>query len=184
MIRDMLVPLLGASGDDGALDAAMALAAPQDARVIAMLAVPHPLPMVSPYGTFVVETDARQLESVRAWAQAAAGRARARLAGAAVASEVRVTECFPLWPEEAAALHALHCDLSILGQPGDDEDEGSPTFSRLFQSLLLHSGRPVLVLPRGAQLAPPIRRATLAWKPTPEASRALHDALPLLAPGA
>ena len=185
MIRQLFVPLLGATSDDDALDAAMALAVANGAHLSAMLAVPHPLPMVSPYGSFVVETDSHQLDAARAWAQATAGRARARLARNTVSSEVRVSECFPLWGEEAAALEALHCDLSILGKPGeDDQDEGSPTFSRLFQSLLMHSGRPLLVLPQGAKLSPPIRRATLAWKPTPEASRALHEALPLLALGA
>jgi nucleotide-binding universal stress UspA family protein len=179
MFREIFVPLLGAGGDESALDAAMALAGAQQAHVTAMVAVPYPLPMVTPYATFVVETDQQQMQAARGWAKSEADRARARLAREAVSSEVRVTECFPYWAEESAALQALHCDLSILGRPEPEAPEGSPSFSRMFRSLLLRSGRPVLVVPRGAALAPPIQRVTLAWKPTPEASRALHEALPL-----
>jgi nucleotide-binding universal stress UspA family protein len=180
VIREIFVPLLRTASGDAALDAALALAAAQEAHVTAMLALEHPLPVISEIGMVVIEPDLRQLEVERAAANARAEQARARLAREAVSSEVRVTECLALWSEEAAALQALHCDLSVLGKPGREEADGAPAFSRMFRTLLMRSGRPVLVVPTGATLAPPIRRVVLAWKPTPEASRALHEALPLL----
>lgn len=178
MIREIYVPLLGARCDDSALDAAMALAEGQQAHVTAMVTLTHPMPVVSEMGMIVVETDQRQIDALRELATRVANGARARLAREPVSSEVRVTECFALWSEEAAALQALHCDLSILGKPRPDE--AWTTFSRMFRSLLLRSGRPVLVLPEGTTLATPIRRVVLAWKPTPQAARAVHEAMPLL----
>ena len=144
MIREVFVPMLGAGADDAALDAAAALAVAHQAHVSAMVALSHPLPVISEMGMIVVEPDARQAEAMRCAAQERARRAGARLAREAVSSEVRVTECFSIWAEQAAALQALHCDLSVLGNParGTDDDQ---YFSRMFRGLLLSSGRPVLV---------------------------------------
>src|SRR5690606_34302567 len=43
------------------------------------------------------------------------------------------------------------------------------------------SGRPVMVMPPSLSGAFPPRHAVIAWRPTREAARALHDALSLLA---
>ena len=184
MIREIFVPLLGGGGDVAALDAAAALAAVNHAHVSAMVSLARPLPVVSEMGMIVVEPDARQLEAIREGAIALADSARARLAREAVPGEVRVTECLALWSEEAAALQALHCDLTVIGKPASGQGFEHEFFSRMFRGVLLHSGRPVLVVPEGEALALPMQHVVLAWKPTPEASRALHDALPLLPAGA
>ena len=178
MIREIFVPLLAARCDETALDAAVALALAQETHVAAMVALVQPMPMVSEMGMIVVETDQRQIDAMRDLANAQAAKARTRLARESLASEVRVAECYALWSEEVAALQALHADLSILGKPRNGETWTN--FSRLFRGLLLRSGRPVLVVPEGCAIAPPIRRVVLAWKPVPEATRALHEALPLL----
>jgi nucleotide-binding universal stress UspA family protein len=180
MVRELFVPLLRAPCDEAALDAAMAIAEAKEAHLTAMVALTHPLPLVSEMGMVVVEPLPGQLEAERAAVAAVAERARARLSRSAASSEVRTTECFALWSEEAAAVQALHCDLSILGRPRRESPNDFAAFSRMFRSLLLRSGRPVLVVPEGATLPAPARRVVLAWKPTPQASRALHDALPLL----
>jgi len=126
-----------------------------------------------------LELTQQQFEEARTGAEAQAKRARDRLAKEAVSSEVRLTEVMLLWSEETAALQARHADISIIGGPDPGKD--SPRFALTFKSLLLNSGRPVLLIPRGARLNVPMRRVVVAWKPTGEASRALHDALPLLA---
>jgi nucleotide-binding universal stress UspA family protein len=43
------------------------------------------------------------------------------------------------------------------------------------------TGRPVLVVPAQGAVAAAPRRVVLAWKPSPEAARAVHEVLPLLA---
>lgn len=178
MIKDLFVPLLRAEGDEAALDAAAALARTFGSRVSALATLEHPFPLVTEFGYVPVESGQRELEASRAAAEAQCAAARARLARAEVPAEVRLADALLLWSEETAALHARHADLSVLGRPGPDD--GSPRFALTFKSLLMQSGRPVLVVPPGARLAAPVRRAVIAWKPTAEAARAVHEALPLL----
>jgi len=181
MIREIFVPLLHSGSDNAALDAALALAKAHSANVAALVTLEHPLPLVTEFGYVPVELSQSQLDAVRAEAEAQAARARARLQREDVSSEVRLTEVMLLWSEETAALQAVHADLSVLGGP--DPAHVSPRFALTFKQLLLNSGRPVLVVPIDATLTLPLRRVVMAWKPTREATRALHDALPLIAPG-
>ena len=179
MIKEIFVPLLHAGSDMAALDAAIALARLHDAHISVLVTLEHPMPLVTEFGYVPLELTQQQFEEARTGAEAQAKRARDRLAKEAVSSEVRLTEVMLLWSEETAALQARHADISIIGGPDPGKD--SPRFALTFKSLLLNSGRPVLLIPRGARLNVPMRRVVVAWKPTGEASRALHDALPLLA---
>ena len=179
MIKEIFVPLLHAGSDMVALDAAIALAKLHDAHISVLVTLEHPMPLVTEFGYVPLELTQQQFEEARIGAEAQAKRARDHLAKEAVSSEVRLTEVMLLWSEETAALQARHADISIIGGPDPGKD--SPRFALTFKSLLLNSGRPVLLIPRGARLNVPLRRAVVAWKPTGEASRALHDALPLLA---
>jgi nucleotide-binding universal stress UspA family protein len=181
MIREIFVPMLRSATDAAALDAAMARARAHRAHITGLVTLEHPMPLVTEFGYVPVESTQSQLQESRAAAQALAERARAQLAHEDVSSEVRLTEVMLLWSEETAALQARHCDLSVLGGPDPDQD--TPRFALTFKCLLMRSGRPVLVMPREARLALPPRRVVLAWKPTAEAARALHDALPLLDAG-
>jgi nucleotide-binding universal stress UspA family protein len=178
MIREIFVPLLHSGSDDVALDAAMALAKAHDAHVSALVTLEHPLPLVSEFGYVPLDVTQQQLEDDRAEAEARVARACSRLDREGVSSEVRLVEVLMPWSEETTALHALHADITVLG--GSDPAQPA-NFAFTFKSLLLKSGRPVLLVPMGATLALPLRRVVLAWQPTREATRALHDALPLLA---
>ena len=178
MIREIFVPLLHAASDNCALDVAMAMARAHDAQVSALVTLEHPMPLVTEFGNVPVEVSQRQLEQVRADAEVLATQAREHLARGDVAHDVRLTDVMLLWSEETAALQARHTDLSVLGRP--DPVDITPRFALTFKSLLLQSGRPVMVVPNGARLAFPSRRVVVAWQPTREATRALHDALPLL----
>jgi nucleotide-binding universal stress UspA family protein len=68
-------------------------------------------------------------------------------------------------------------DLLILGQ--DSTDYRLPTGFHP-QDIVLACGRPMLVVPYAGQFATIGRRALIAWDGTREASRAVHDAIPLL----
>ncbi|MDN3922220.1 universal stress protein [Roseateles violae] len=81
----------------------------------------------------------------------------------------------------AMTLAARYCDLSVVTQtePGRwsaAQQAGMP------ESVLLHSGRPLLALPyAGADPTLPLDgRIVVAWDGGREAARAMHDALPLL----
>lgn len=178
MVREIFVPLLRSSSDDNALAAAVEMAISLQAHITALVTLQYPLPLASEIAGVSVDFDQRLLDAARAEATGQVARARSFLARHAVSSEVRMTAPMALWSEQTAALQAQHCDISVIGGP-----EPGPDMSRFpltFKSLLLHSGRPVMVIPKGAALKLPVRRAVIAWKPTAQASRAVHDALPLL----
>lgn len=176
------MPLLHGPGDAGAMEAAIALANAHGAHLAALVTTENPMPIVTDWGMVPTDVDQTLRENAHAEAAALAASARARLAREAISSEVRVADALLLWSEETAALHARHADLTVLGRP--EVDEGRPRFALNFKALLLNSGRPVLVVPTGATFQAAPRHVTVAWKPTPEASRALHDALPLFSRGA
>lgn len=179
MIREIFVPLLRLPSDESALDVAMALALTHDAHISTLVTLEHPMPMVTELGYVPLELSQQQLDDARATAELQAAHARAHLAREAVSSEVRMTEVMLMWSGDSAALHARHADISVLGGP--DPTQTTPRFAVAFKSLLMQSGRPVLMVPTGATLSVPPKKVVLAWRPTREATRAVHDALPLLA---
>ena len=178
MVRDILVPLQFTGTDAAALLAAAALAEAHQAHVAVLAAVSYPAPVATEWGmaASMISQDEfdRVLDSVRAAGEAA----RLQVERAGAACELRVVETLLNWPEEAAAMHARHADLAVIG--GLDLAAPNPRFSALFSALLLDAGRPVLVVPPAAKLLVPPRRVVLAWQPRREPSRAIHDALPLL----
>lgn len=69
-------------------------------------------------------------------------------------------------------------DLVIVGQP---DPKWNPTASQeLTEKLVLHSGRPVLILPYAGEFDPECERVMVAWNGGRESTRSMHDALPLL----
>src|SRR5690606_12141727 len=94
-----------------------------------------------------------------------------------VAAESYVVDSIWLTSSEAAVLHAHYADLVVLGRTANATLDAERA---VFSALLLSSGRPLLVVPRGARWPASLDKVVVAWHPSPEATRALHDALPLL----
>ena len=70
------------------------------------------------------------------------------------------------------------CDLIVLGQaePGTEPLD----IEKLPDNLVLEAGRPILVVPYIGQRKPVGRDVLLCWTDSPEAARAMADALPVL----
>lgn len=68
--------------------------------------------------------------------------------------------------------------LLVLGVPADIGRTLTP--DRRFTDALVATGRPLLVLPRKANLVTRPRRVLVAWRDGPASSRAVHEALPWL----
>lgn len=182
MIRDLLLPLTGTDGDAAALAAAIALARPLQAHLSVVQPFAMPAPTIEPWG---MAPDITELYAeLRGEAVAYAERFRAMLEREGVPFDLRIAESIFMEAPEVAAMQARHADLSIMVAPVTDDARDRSALRRLFGALLFGSGRPVLVVPPRGPLAWPIRRAMVAWAPTREATRALHDALPLLEEGA
>jgi nucleotide-binding universal stress UspA family protein len=79
---------------------------------------------------------------------------------------------------ERVSVKARYADLVILGQyewQGPPESRPLP----IAHSVVVHCGRPVLVVPAAVQLRA-FQRIAVAWDGSREAVRAVHDALPFL----
>jgi len=77
---------------------------------------------------------------------------------------------------ELVALHGRYADLLVLGQDDPESDHAG-----LLEAVLFDSGRPVLAIPFAGTFPQIGRRVLVGWNASREASRAVHDALPLLA---
>jgi nucleotide-binding universal stress UspA family protein len=82
-----------------------------------------------------------------------------------------------------APVLARSFDLIIAGQV-DRSDAEARLSSGVPESLVLGSGRPMLMLPFAGVLSPAMPRVLVAWNGARESARAVADALPLLAAAA
>lgn len=78
------------------------------------------------------------------------------------------------------AMHARHADLVVLGQAGASTGL-QPDQALIIEQVLFGAGRPVLLVPSIGGGVAPGRRVLIAWNASREATRAAHDALPLIA---
>lgn len=78
------------------------------------------------------------------------------------------------------ARHALYADLLVLGQYDADDLQAVGVPPDFVASVLIASGRPALIVPRAGEFSTIGRHVLLAWKPTPEAARAVSAAMPIL----
>lgn len=77
------------------------------------------------------------------------------------------------------ALQARYADLVVIGQP--DPAEALPGLMPDFpEYVLMHSARPVLILPHGGTFYYRFKRPLIAWDASMTATRAVTAALPLL----
>lgn len=178
MIKDLLLPLSGCAADAAALDTAIVLAEHHQAHLAVLICIEIPVLVASEWGGIPPSVYTELHAAALSRAEALAEWARERLAHSRLAAEFRLVEVVMLPASRTAALHGRHADLVIIASPAGQEQRG--TLLSLFADLLMDSGRPVLVVPEGEPLQWPVARAVIAWQPTREASRAVHDALPLL----
>jgi len=77
-------------------------------------------------------------------------------------------------------LHARYADLVVLGQAVRGAEDSGGLTSDLPQHVVLHCGRPVLMVPAKGQFRDIGKRPVIAWNGSVEAARAVTAALPLL----
>jgi nucleotide-binding universal stress UspA family protein len=176
-IKDVLVPAVLGTVSEDAVRVACAIAGVHQAHVAGLVSIGVPTLMATPWGDTPAGVYDSLLAAANESAAALAARFRALFALQPVASEVRVADAYWLSPPEIAALHARYADLVVVGRTA----EGAPELeAALFADLLFGAGRPVLLVPARAPWQDAPARVVIAWQPTREASRALHDALPFL----
>ncbi len=100
-----------------------------------------------------------------------------RLGRRGVAVEWRIARGFPI---DVAGVHARYADLVILGQLDPTEPQKAVDCARP-EDIALSSGRPVLVVPYVGHYPTLGQRVLIGWDASREATRAINDAIPLLA---
>ena len=120
----------------------------------------------------VIETHQSQLESIE-------GRQRGRFEDVVRRRGIPRPDWRSLseWSTEVA-IQAYYADLVVIARPEPSGQGTAP--SGLAESLVLSSGRPVILFPPN-HTASRVRRILLGWSATREAVRAAVDALPLVA---
>lgn len=81
---------------------------------------------------------------------------------------------------EMIGYYASFTDLLVVSQPLTADKDKQHSVITSPERLLLGTGRPVLIIPASGTFSGIGERVMVAWKAGPKASRALHDAMPLL----
>lgn len=180
MFRDLLLPTTNTAGDANAIDAGVALAAAFDAHLAVVETVNLPMYTPSPWGITPDTLLTGLYEELKAQGRANIETLRQRLAREAISHEVRMAEAKFVEPARCIAMQARHADLVVLAGAAMQAPFDTEAVETIFGGLLFESGRPVLVIPPRYLLEWPMRHVVVAWHPTREATRALHDAMPFL----
>ena len=184
MIKNVLVPYVNANTEAGPLSTAMAICQQFGAQLALLIAVDVPLPMPNEWVPMSGDVYMRLREQILTSVQPLAQKMRDRFAqqntgNLGVQTEVRVVESVLLAPSPMATMHAHYAVLIVVpSAAGANVDSG--VAHEYFVNLLIGSGRPILVVPPTYYAKAPITRAVIAWQPSRETARAVHDALPLL----
>lgn len=170
-MKDILVQIDGEAVAEARLQSAAGLAKRLGARLIGLFAR--------------VDSDAASVTARRASAhllaaaQTAAEQFRRAVAAAGVESEwLQLPHGEPEFVLEETAVCARYADMVMLGQWSREQ---SHVPAEYVQEVLSYSGRPVLMVPRSGAGPTLGEHIGVAWNGSREATRALHDALPLLA---
>ena len=175
-LGEIVVFIDGHNETAGILEFAAVLAEEYGARLISVFIQPEPA--ITPAETFArgkgmkstIEVHQAQLEEIEAHYRAKFDDVVRRHG---IRSEWR---SLPSLSSEVG-VHAYYADLVVIARP---ESPGQAAGPGLAESLVLSSGRPIILFPPRGTVSR-VRRILVAWNATRESIRAVADALPLLA---
>ncbi|MEO0546287.1 MAG: universal stress protein [Pseudomonadota bacterium] len=177
--KDILVHLDSSKASADRMEAAIALAERQEARLLGVA-----LALESTISSYVgidipASLTKQQQEIVQAAAEKAVAGFEAAATDAGIAFDSKIVSCGASKAPAQLAFHARHADLTFMGQPNPDENNHAFQES-LLDGVLFASGRPVYVVPYIGRSIRKVRKAVIAWDGGKKAVRAAHDAIPLL----
>jgi nucleotide-binding universal stress UspA family protein len=176
--NDVLVHLDGTPQAAGRLAVAAGLARRHQAHLTGLFVVDVSPPLMGAADAGSGAVIAELIDTMRAEALQVAGAVEAvfreTLRREGIAGEWRAPEGSTA---ELVSLHARYADLVVVGQA---DAEGASTGAGILAATIFDSGRPVLVIPHAGTFAGVGDRVLVGWNAGREATRAVHDALPLL----
>jgi len=177
--KDILVHLDSCKGCSDRIDAAVALAG-RDAARLKGVAFSLKSTVSTYLGIDIPSSLTReQQDLVRKAAQEALARFEKAAREAGITHESEIIECGAAKAPHMLSFMARHHDLTFLGQPDPDEPGGS-FHNLLLENVLFESGRPVYIVPYIGRPHMKVRKAVIAWDGGKKAVRAVNEAIPLL----
>jgi nucleotide-binding universal stress UspA family protein len=175
-LGEIVVFIDGRTETAGILEFAGLLAQEHGARVISVFMQPEPT--VTPAETFargkgmesIIEVHRAQLERIEA-------EHRAQFENIVRRRGIRSEWRSLPYLSNAVGVHAYYADLVVIARPESAGQSAGPP--GLAESLVLSSGRPIIMFPPRGTVSQ-VRRILVAWNATRESIRAAADALPLL----
>jgi nucleotide-binding universal stress UspA family protein len=119
------------------------------------------------------------MEQARVDAQVTIERFELQTDKAGVEADTQVIECLEGKAPEKLARMARIFDLSIMRQANPDKPNAS-FIAELSEEVMFSSGRPVFFMPYIGAHNIPCKTGLIAWDGSKAATRAVHDALPIL----
>jgi len=180
--RDLSICISSLESDFGLMDQAASLAETWEAHLSCCAIGVQPAPIFSD-GMMLggqVEFQA-QMEAAREHIHAFRSRLKQHLEKKSSSLEIRESLTFDTALAGTVAVFARYSDLVVARMPAKPDRDHH---GEIIEGALFGAGRPVLVLPKKWKPAPLGKKVLLAWDASREASRAIHDALPMLSPGA
>jgi nucleotide-binding universal stress UspA family protein len=184
--QDILVYLDDQRGAETRLNVAVSLASQSKAHIVglygfALPEAPRPLAVAGGYvddnalmGAFVRERDAAFDRERQVEARFHAATGQAGLPSDWETCQKKAGDLAALVTERAR-----YADLAVLGQ-ADAAHPFSDALAKLPETVMLGSGRPVLIVPYAGRIDRVGTRVFVAWSGTREAARAVADAIPML----
>ncbi|MFT5137640.1 MAG: nucleotide-binding universal stress UspA family protein [Arenicella sp.] len=174
MYKDILVLISEEQGRENLINTAAQFANQYGARLSGMFVSIHHDLWLPPFGLVAVDRVLKYAERDK------------QLYTDAVEQFNKISEQHGIksnWISDAQAQPPLqasrYVDLVIASQLQDDVQSGDNSFS-LLNSLVLESGKPVMLIPTDWQAGAPGKNIVLGWDEARESARAVGDAMPLL----
>ena len=174
MYKDILVLISEESGRENLINTAAQFASQHDARLSGMFVSIHHDTGLPPFGLVAVDRVLKSAERDK------------QLYADSVEQFKQISEQQGInsnWIADTRAQPPLqasrYVDLVIASQLQDDVRSGDNSFS-LLNSLVLESGKPVMLIPNDWQAGAPGKSIVLGWDQARESARAVGDAMPLL----
>lgn len=173
-----VLTVVGPQSRDGDLKLGVDLCRREGAH-LSVLALSHAAPPpVAEFAGIASQAWVEQRQEALKELEARAAAAGEFLAGASAAGDVATEYADAAWADETVGRRGRYADLTLVGP---DMLADARLRKTVIEGALFHSGKPVLLAPKGIEPTLKPRRVIVAWDIRIEATRAVREALDMLA---